>query len=155
VLVAWHVSLHGEVRPVSAIQCSQAATVTPCLLACLWAAGVLWSISPKLVVFLLSYALLGTFGTAAVFGAPLTRLKQKLLRLEADLRFGLVRLRWAGLMGGRHVTCMLYWYCSVCGFRPFQVDLRQRTTLAAHMQVTMSMGHGVKSAGPVLPQAYG
>lgn len=55
--------------------------------------GVLWSISPKLVVFLLSYALLGTFGTAAVFGAPLTRLKQKLLRLEADLRFGLVRLR--------------------------------------------------------------
>lgn len=56
-------------------------------------AGVLWSISPKLVVFLLSYALLGTFGTAAVFGAPLTRLKQKLLRLEADLRFGLVRLR--------------------------------------------------------------
>lgn len=55
--------------------------------------GVLWSISPKLVVFLLTYALLGTFGTAAVFGAPLTRLKQKLLRLEADLRFGLVRLR--------------------------------------------------------------
>jgi hypothetical protein len=57
------------------------------------APGVLWSISPKLVVFLLSYALLGTFGTAAVFGAPLTCLKQKLLRLEADLRFGLVRLR--------------------------------------------------------------
>lgn len=55
--------------------------------------GVLWSISPKLVIFLLSYALLGTFGTAAVFGGPLTRLKQKLLRLEADLRFGLVRLR--------------------------------------------------------------
>jgi putative ATP-binding cassette transporter len=54
---------------------------------------VLWSISPKLVIFLLSYALLGTFGTAAVFGGPLTRLKQKLLRLEADLRFGLVRLR--------------------------------------------------------------
>lgn len=54
---------------------------------------MLWSISPKLVVFLLSYALLGTVGTAAVFGAPLTRLKQKLLRLEADLRFGLVRLR--------------------------------------------------------------
>jgi ABC-type uncharacterized transport system fused permease/ATPase subunit len=64
------------------------------------AAGVLWSISPKLVVFLLSYALLGTFGTAAVFGAPLTHLKQKLLRLEADLRFGLVRLRWVCLMGG-------------------------------------------------------
>lgn len=58
-----------------------------------WLPGVLWSISPKLVVFLLSYALLGTSGTAAVFGTPLTRLKQKLLRLEADLRFGLVRLR--------------------------------------------------------------
>lgn len=46
------------------------------------------------MVFLLSYALLGTVGTAAIFGGPLTRLKQLLLRLEADLRFGLVRLRW-------------------------------------------------------------
>lgn len=64
---------------------------------------MLWSISPKLVVFLLSYALLGTVGTAAVFGAPLTRLKQKLLRLEADLRFGLVRLRCAADVGtGAH-----------------------------------------------------
>ncbi|KAF8070971.1 Abcd2 [Scenedesmus sp. PABB004] len=56
-------------------------------------AGVLWSISPHLVAFLLAYALLGTVGTAAVFGRPLTRLQQRILRLEADLRFGLVRLR--------------------------------------------------------------
>eukprot|EP00879_Flechtneria_rotunda_P019295 GHRR01020264.1.p1 GENE.GHRR01020264.1~~GHRR01020264.1.p1 ORF type:complete len:497 (+),score=171.65 GHRR01020264.1:437-1927(+) len=56
-------------------------------------AGVLWSISPRLVVFLISYALMGTFGTAAIFGRPLTRLQQLILRLEADLRFGLVRLR--------------------------------------------------------------
>jgi putative ATP-binding cassette transporter len=57
------------------------------------AAGVLWSISPKLVLFLLCYAVLGTAGTAALFGRPLTRLQQKILKLEADLRFGLVRLR--------------------------------------------------------------
>jgi ABC-type uncharacterized transport system fused permease/ATPase subunit len=57
-------------------------------------AGVLWSISPRLVLFLLGYAFLGTFGTAAVFGRALTSLQQRILKLEADLRFGLVRLRW-------------------------------------------------------------
>ncbi|WIA31784.1 hypothetical protein OEZ86_002655 [Tetradesmus obliquus] len=56
-------------------------------------AGVLWSISPRLVLFLLGYAFLGTFGTAAVFGRALTSLQQRILKLEADLRFGLVRLR--------------------------------------------------------------
>lgn len=38
---------------------------------------------------------MGTFGTAWLFGRPLTSLQQALLRLEADLRFGLVRLRCA------------------------------------------------------------
>jgi putative ATP-binding cassette transporter len=70
---------------------------------------VLWSISPKLVVFLISYAVLGTAGTTAVFGAPLTRLKQRLLRLEADLRFGLVRLRCEGARrgGGAYMRALL------------------------------------------------
>eukprot|EP00775_Hariotina_reticulata_P013062 gene13062-13189_t len=63
------------------------------VLNCAAFAGVLWSISPKLVMFLLCYAILGTGGTAALFGRPLTRLQQKILKLEADLRFGLVRLR--------------------------------------------------------------
>lgn len=57
-------------------------------------AGVLWSISPRLVLFLVCYALMGTLGTAWVFGRPLTALQQKILKLEADLRFGLVRLRY-------------------------------------------------------------
>jgi ABC-type uncharacterized transport system fused permease/ATPase subunit len=54
---------------------------------------VLWSISPRLVLFLVGYAFLGTFGTAAIFGRALTSLQQRILKLEADLRFGLVRLR--------------------------------------------------------------
>jgi ABC-type uncharacterized transport system fused permease/ATPase subunit len=56
-------------------------------------AGVLWSISPRLVLFLAGYAFLGTFGTAVIFGRALTSLQQRILKLEADLRFGLVRLR--------------------------------------------------------------
>eukprot|EP00879_Flechtneria_rotunda_P032208 GHRR01035375.1.p1 GENE.GHRR01035375.1~~GHRR01035375.1.p1 ORF type:complete len:307 (+),score=99.06 GHRR01035375.1:437-1357(+) len=75
--------------------CLQAIAAIICIaMLPLVAAGVLWSISPRLVVFLISYALMGTFGTAAIFGRPLTRLQQLILRLEADLRFGLVRLRW-------------------------------------------------------------
>eukprot|EP00878_Enallax_costatus_P041592 GHUV01048409.1.p3 GENE.GHUV01048409.1~~GHUV01048409.1.p3 ORF type:complete len:113 (+),score=11.11 GHUV01048409.1:1294-1632(+) len=72
-------------------------------------AGVLWSISPRLVTFLLCYAFMGTFGTAFFFGRPLASLQQRILRLEADLRFGLVRLRWGLLLlGALHLLiCML------------------------------------------------
>ena len=54
---------------------------------------VLWSISHELVFFLVLYATLGTLTTLLVFGKPLTLLNFRQLRREADLRFGLIRVR--------------------------------------------------------------
>jgi putative ATP-binding cassette transporter len=54
---------------------------------------VLWSISHELVYFLVLYATLGTLVTLWVFGKPLTLLNFRQLRREADLRFGLIRVR--------------------------------------------------------------
>ncbi len=54
---------------------------------------VLWGISRTLVYFLALYACAGTFITLRVFGKPLTGLNFRQLRREADLRFGLVRVR--------------------------------------------------------------
>jgi len=54
---------------------------------------VLWSISHELVYFLVLYATLGTLTTLWVFGKPLTLLNFRQLRREADLRFGLIRVR--------------------------------------------------------------
>jgi ABC-type uncharacterized transport system fused permease/ATPase subunit len=45
------------------------------LLNCVAFAGVLWSISPRLVLFLLSYAALGTAVTTCCFGRLLMRLQ--------------------------------------------------------------------------------
>jgi putative ATP-binding cassette transporter len=56
-------------------------------------AGVLWSISRPLVLFLVGYAALVTFVTTSVFGRRLIGLNFRQLRREADFRFGLVRLR--------------------------------------------------------------
>ena len=55
--------------------------------------GVLWSISPTLVLVLLLYSAFGTLCTAKLFGEALQRLAWNVLRREADLRFGLVRTR--------------------------------------------------------------
>ena len=55
--------------------------------------GVLWSISPQLVVFLLFYSLTGTFMTAGIFGKPMMRLNFQTLHREGDLRYSLVRVR--------------------------------------------------------------
>ncbi|MBF2046944.1 MAG: ABC transporter ATP-binding protein/permease [Elainella sp. C42_A2020_010] len=55
--------------------------------------GVLWGISRPLVFFLLLYAVLGTLATTVVFGKPLVRLNYEQLKKEANLRFGLVRVR--------------------------------------------------------------
>lgn len=55
--------------------------------------GLLWSLAPGLVFFLLCYALLGTLVTAAGFGRRLTALAFEVLQREADLRFELVRVR--------------------------------------------------------------
>ena len=56
-------------------------------------AGVLWGISPKLVLFLLGYTLLGTWLTTSAFGKRLMQLEYSLLARSGDLRFGLVRTR--------------------------------------------------------------
>lgn len=55
--------------------------------------GVLWSISPNLVYFLIAYSALSSWFTAAVFGRPLISLNFLQLQREADFRFGLVRVR--------------------------------------------------------------
>jgi putative ATP-binding cassette transporter len=55
--------------------------------------SVLWGISKPLVLFLVLYALIGTVVTTFVFGKPLVRLNFEQLKKEANLRFGLVRIR--------------------------------------------------------------
>ncbi|MEP0859611.1 ABC transporter ATP-binding protein/permease [Trichocoleus sp. DQ-U1] len=55
--------------------------------------SVLWGISKPLVLFLVLYALIGTVVTTFVFGKPLVRLNFEQLKREANLRFGLVRIR--------------------------------------------------------------
>lgn len=54
---------------------------------------VLWSISRLLVAFLVCYAMLGTFVSFRVFGKKLMTINFNQLKLEANLRFGLVRVR--------------------------------------------------------------
>jgi putative ATP-binding cassette transporter len=55
-------------------------------------AGVLWSITPWLVVAAVGYAAAGSLGTFFL-GRPLIRLDNQQLRKEADFRYLLVRLR--------------------------------------------------------------
>jgi putative ATP-binding cassette transporter len=55
--------------------------------------GVLWSISKELVIFLVLYAILGTWVTFGIFGKPMIGLNFQQLRREADFRFGLIRIR--------------------------------------------------------------
>lgn len=57
-------------------------------------AGVLWTISPSLVVFLFIYTLLGTSFTARVFGKILMSLNYLVLEREADMRFEMVQWRY-------------------------------------------------------------
>ena len=54
---------------------------------------VLWTISHSLVLFLTLYALAGTIVTFRVFGGRMVLLNFEKLKREADLRFGLVRIR--------------------------------------------------------------
>lgn len=60
---------------------------------CVAFSGLLASLAPGLVGFLLAYAVLGTWVTAAGFGRRLTVLAFNVLQKEADLRFDLVRVR--------------------------------------------------------------
>lgn len=54
--------------------------------------GILWSISMTLVLVLVAYAAIGT-GVTMFFGKKLILLNFQQLRREADLRYGLVRVR--------------------------------------------------------------
>ena len=56
-------------------------------------AGILYSISPMLVFGLIVYASFGTYLATAVFGIKLIAVNSKQSKLEADFRFGLVRVR--------------------------------------------------------------
>src|SRR5262245_9954537 len=55
--------------------------------------GVLWTISHRLVYFLVIYAIVGSFVTAVLFGRVLVGLNFLQLKREADFRFGMVRIR--------------------------------------------------------------
>ena len=55
--------------------------------------GVLWTVAPSLVLFLLVYAAVGTVLTTTVFGKRLMQLQFLQLQKEGDLRFDLVRTR--------------------------------------------------------------
>lgn len=55
--------------------------------------GVLWTISPNLIYFLIGYSAFSSWFTAVVFGKPLIGLNFLQLQREADFRFGLVRVR--------------------------------------------------------------
>ena len=54
--------------------------------------GVLWSITPWLVLVAIAYAAIGT-GSAIFLGKPLVRLNNYQLQKEADLRYALIQTR--------------------------------------------------------------
>lgn len=54
---------------------------------------MLWSISPPLVLALLIYTLIGSVGIFCIFGSALKTLTFQSLKVEANLRFCLVRVR--------------------------------------------------------------
>lgn len=56
-------------------------------------AGVLWSVAPSLVLFLLVYAASATAVTVWAFAKRLMQLQFRILQKEGDLRFDLVRTR--------------------------------------------------------------
>lgn len=56
-------------------------------------AGILWSISPLLMVILIGYVFAGTVFTSIVFGRVLIPINFEQLKREADFRYGLVRIR--------------------------------------------------------------
>ncbi|WP_373462085.1 ABC transporter ATP-binding protein/permease [Calothrix sp. FACHB-1219] len=55
--------------------------------------GVLWSISPTLMIFLIIYAGAGTLISIGFFGKRLVNINVEQQKKEGDFRFGLVRLR--------------------------------------------------------------
>lgn len=58
-----------------------------------WCAGLLWTVTPKLVWFLFLYAGVGTWITTSAFGKRLMQLHFTTVQREGDLRFDMVRTR--------------------------------------------------------------
>lgn len=56
-------------------------------------AGVLWTISPRMVGYLFLYSIVGTWLTTSAFGKRLMQLEFRVLQLAGDLRFSLLRTR--------------------------------------------------------------
>ncbi|KAA6422215.1 MAG: ABC transporter [Trebouxia sp. A1-2] len=63
------------------------------LLNCIVFAGLLWTVTPKLVWFLFVYAGVGTYVTTSAFGKRLMQLHFATVQREGDLRFDMVRTR--------------------------------------------------------------
>ena len=82
-----------DVRSFTSESLNLALVVIESVLAIAAFGGVLWKISPNLVLFLVLYAIVGTLATVGVFGKALVRLNFAQLKKEADFRFGLVRIR--------------------------------------------------------------
>lgn len=82
-----------DVRSFTASSVSLAIGVLRQLFYCLAFSGLLATLAPSLIWFLLAYAAAGTLVTTAVFGKRLTRLAFEILQREANLRFDLVRVR--------------------------------------------------------------
>lgn len=55
--------------------------------------GTLWTISPFLMTFLVSYSLIGTVFATVFFGRILVGINYKQLQKEADFRYGLIQIR--------------------------------------------------------------
>lgn len=90
--------------------------------------GVLWSISQSLMVFLILYALFGTFITTAVFGRQLISINFEQLKREADFRFSLVRVREnaeaIAFYQGQEPESQQVWQRFLGAFRNFQHLIR-------------------------------
>nr|RNJ68653.1 MAG: ABC transporter ATP-binding protein/permease [Leptolyngbya sp. IPPAS B-1204] len=90
--------------------------------------GVLWSISQLLMVFLILYAVIGTFFTAEVFGRPLVGINAEQLKREADFRFSLVRVREnaeaIAFYQGQEPESQQAWQRFLAAFRNFQHLIR-------------------------------
>jgi len=83
-----------DVKSFTAIALSIALLCANGTITCLAFLGVLWSIDPWLVVAAISYAAVGSVLTL-VFGRPLVGLNNLALKLEAELRYRLIRVREA------------------------------------------------------------
>ncbi|PSC70542.1 ABC transporter ATP-binding [Micractinium conductrix] len=82
-----------DVRAYTATSVSLSITIARKALTCVAFAGLLWSLAPRLAVFLIFYAVAGTWVTVAGFGRRLMHLIYSVLQQEADLRFALVHVR--------------------------------------------------------------